>query len=99
MSENVIDRDERGLAGFGDFQFTWHGKVYVQESSIAFRGACVWVRSELSYSNNPKEHPPVLHLSYHDAKELRDALTRFLNEAEADGLVEAVPAERPTPYA
>ena len=98
MSKNVIGKDERGFAKFNEFKTTWHGKMRVKESSIAFKGACVWVIADLSYSNTPKEdNPPHFHLSYFDAKNLRDALDRFIAEAEAENLVEPVPEEQPKP--
>lgn len=82
-SKNVLGRTERGFAEFGGFKTSWHGKICVRESSVAFEGACVWIFCELAYSNTPKEHPPHLHLQYKDAVRLRDALNRFIGAADA----------------
>lgn len=76
--DNVIGRTERGFGDFARWDTQWHGKVRVRESSVASKGACVWVFCDLAYSNTPKENPPHLHLSYKDAVQLRNALNRFL---------------------
>jgi hypothetical protein len=78
-----LEKTERGFFGFGRFKTKWHGQMRVQESSAAFHGPVAWVFTELDYSNNPKEHPPALHLKYDDAKNLRDALTKFIEQADA----------------
>lgn len=51
-------KTERGFSKHGTFRTTWHGEVRVQESSVACKGACVWVFCELAYSNEPKKSPP-----------------------------------------
>jgi hypothetical protein len=84
MSENIIGRTERGFGKFGEWPAMWHGQIRVQESSAAFKGACVWIFCERSYGNAPEKKPPHLHLQYQDAVQLRDALNRFL-AATKDG--------------
>ena len=92
MGENVIGRTERGFGKFGEWPSVSHGLVRVQESSAAFKGACVWIFCELSYSNNPKDNPPHVHLQYRDAVELRDALNRFLAAVKDGETVEPADA-------
>ena len=91
----VAYKTNRGFNGFKQFQTTWHGKVRVQESSAAFKGACAWVFAELAYSNTPAENPPHLHLSYADAVRLRDGLNLFIKMADADKLMEPARKTRP----
>lgn len=88
-------RTERGFAKHGKFKTTWHGEVRVQESSAAFKGACVWVFAELAYSNTPQKNPPHLHLSYADAVNLRDGLNDFIKDAKAGRLMEPARKRRP----
>jgi len=88
MSKNVQSRTPRGFGVFGDWPAMWHGHVRVQESSAAFKGACVWIFCERAYSNTPKKNPPHLHLQYQDAVQLRDALNRFLAAVKDQETVE-----------
>jgi len=88
-------RTERGFSKHGTFKTTWHGEVRVQESSAAFKGACVWVFCEEAYSNEPKKNPPHLHLSYVDAVNLRDALIDFIKDAEDGKTLEPALKKRP----
>jgi hypothetical protein len=91
-----MTRDRRGFLNVRRFQTTWHGRVRVQESSIAFKGACVWVFAEFSYSNVPKENAPHLHLSYADAVRLRDGLNDFIRAANLGKTCEPPRKTRPT---
>ena len=78
MSLNVFGKTPRGFGIFGDWPAMWHGQIKVQESSVAMKGACVWVFCERAYGNSVSGHPPHLHLQYQDAVRLRDALNRFI---------------------
>jgi hypothetical protein len=69
----------RGLKTYKRFKTYWHGKVRVQDSSVAFRGPCCFVFAELAYSNTPPINPPHLHLKLADAVKLRDGLTKFID--------------------
>lgn len=87
---NIENRTERGFAGFAKFKTHWHGDLRIQESSAAFHGPVVWVFTELSYSNTPKENAPTLHLKLKDAINLRDGLTKFIDAAQDGELTESV---------
>lgn len=92
MSLNVPDKTERGFGKFGEWPAMWHGQIRVQESSAAFKGACVWIFCEKSYINEPKKNPPHLYLQYKDALALRDALNRFIGAVKDGETVEPMDA-------
>jgi hypothetical protein len=79
MSKPIGDR---GLRQYAKFKMRWHGVSRLQSSSIAFEGPCVWLFTELAYSNLPEVNPPALHLNKQDARRLRDGLSRWLKETE-----------------
>ena len=85
---HTVERTERGFGMYGEFASLWHGTVQVYESSVAFRGACVWVRADVAYGD---KDAPVLHLSYADAKALRDKLNVFIAAADAGETCEPPP--------
>lgn len=96
MSLNIIGRGPRGLAIFGDWPAMWHGQVKVQESSAAFKGACVWIFCERAYSNIPTLGPPHLHFQYKDAVELRNALNRFIAAVKDGDTIEGADSKPDT---
>jgi hypothetical protein len=83
-----LGKTDRGFLKCAEFKTVWHGNIRVQESSAAFKGACVWVFADLSYSNEPEKNAPHLHLQYADALALRDALDLFIKSAKAGKTVE-----------
>lgn len=82
-------RSDRGFIEFGHTVTRWHGRLEVKESSVAFEGPCVWVFTDLSYSNTPQANAPHLHLSLDDAKNLRDLLGKFIFAATHGATCEA----------
>jgi hypothetical protein len=86
-------RSERGFRLFADEFDQLYGPVHVIESSIAFQGAHCWIYQDLS-KRDPKCETTQVHLDVEGAKKVRDALSLFIDEAEAGELVEsAEPAE------
>ena len=81
-------RNDRGFLEYGIFSTQWHKEIRVAESSAAGRTACVFVTAEHSYSNEPTQNPPWLHLTYADAVKLRDSLNLFINSADEGQTVE-----------
>ena len=71
----------RGLRTYSNRRSRWHGKIRVQDSSVAFEGPCCFVFTQLAYSNTPSVNPPHLHLNRVDAERLRDGLTKFLESS------------------
>lgn len=70
-----------------------HGKLKVQESSIAFEGAHIW----LFYEERGKAlaDTPSAQINVATAKKLMEALSTFIVEAEADELTEPVEYTEP----
>lgn len=76
-------KNARGFTGYGDPIPTRHGeRVRVQESSIAFEGAHVWVFID------PASDGVLLNVE--SARRLRDGLAAFIDDAEAGRLTEPV---------
>lgn len=72
-------KTQRGFHGFNKWKSVWYGEMRVQESSAAFKGACVWVFTETSNPDRTvKGKNPTLHLSFIDAKNLRDGISKIL---------------------
>lgn len=81
---------QRGFRVFGHIQYRNGGAIRVQESSLAFAGAHIWLYIE---GDECKEHMgqhlmPTPHMSVKQTKELINALQSFVDEAEADELAE-----------
>lgn len=83
-------RTARGFRIYDDAIKSHHGNLRVQESSLAFAGAHVW----LFYDDNDPEYKgkyiPTPQINVASAKKLISALETFIKEAEANELTEPV---------
>jgi hypothetical protein len=89
----AIRKTGRGFNVYGEIAEHNGGTLCVQESSIAFEGAHVWLfHHGVECSEHQGEHHrPSPQLSVPQAEELIAALQAFVNDARADVLME--PAE------
>lgn len=88
MSE-AIEKTNRGFGVYGEGEHR-NGTWKIQESSIAFEGAHVWI-FHTPFSEPGRCVRDSLQLSVPQAKEVIEALSKFVRDAEAGVLIE--PAE------
>ena len=72
----------RGFCIFGEFTDNRGSSIKIQESSAAFTGAHCWIFC----SRNEKDDSP--HLNVSEARQVIDALQKFVLEAESGQLIE-----------
>lgn len=77
-------KTERGFHGFNEWKSLHHGQMRVQESSAAFKGACVWIFVNMEKRDEETRRKAFdFHLSFVDAAKLREGLTKILRFSEA----------------
>jgi len=88
----MLDRTERGFAIFARIPTRNGGTLRVQESSLAYQGAHIWLflDGEECVDHLGQHVKPDPHLSVAQAKALLDALDAFIAAAESGDLTESV---------
>lgn len=82
-SAGAVGYGHQGYPAYADFVDLYGSRVRVQFSSRAFHPACwVWVKAERPGSGGVREHGSG-HLTLPQAVALRDGLTAFIAQAEA----------------
>jgi hypothetical protein len=85
MSDKKVT--ERGFRIYDDTIEAHHGKIRVQESSIAFEGAHTWIFYDDIEAKEGIYYPSI-QINVANAKKLVVALQAFIQEAEDDKLTE-----------